>query len=570
MKNYIKKKAILIILDGWGITDDIKFSAIYKAETPFYDSLIKKYPYFKLAASGTDVGLPKGVMGNSEVGHTNIGAGKVVLQSLSRIDEAIKNKSFFENKTLINAFTYAKHSITDGLIIQAPSTKKNEKVDCETSPFSKVHSTAAKVHLLGLLSDGGVHSHINHLKALCEMACKNDVPQVFIHAITDGRDTSPRSAEIFLSDIENYIKELNRKYNTVISLATVIGRFYAMDRDNRWNRTEIAYNALVNGEGDIYSCWQKAIADSYNNDITDEFIKPIILNNTSSVNEVNTKNDFYDSDMQDFENNSRIKEGDVVINFNFRTDRSKQITRRLLASENKLDNPLKLYYVSFTNYGIDLCTKKKKEAPNDIKVVFKDNILSNTLGEIISKKGLKQVRIAETEKYPHITYFFSGGREAPFPGETRILCPSPKVKTYDIKPEMSAYKIKDKTLQVIKENVADFICINFANADMVGHTGNLTATIKACEVVDECLRDIVSAAKVNYNIVITSDHGNAEKVCDSEGKPYTAHTTNKVPLIVIAEEAISDGRFLQKVIKNNEKILKLADVAAIIVSLILP
>ncbi len=559
MENYIKKKVILIILDGWGITNDIKFSAIDKAKTPFYDSLIAEYPYFQIGASGTDVGLPKGVMGNSEVGHTNIGAGKVVLQSLSRINESIKNKSFFDNKALMDIFSY-----------------------------SKQYSNT--IHLLGLLSDGGVHSHINHLKALCEMACKNNVSQVFIHAITDGRDTSPKSAKMFLSDIENYIKELNKKYGTTkISLATIIGRFYAMDRDNRWDRTNIAYNALINGEGDICSSWQKAITDSYNNGITDEFIKPIILNDDTEI-----KRETISSPI-----NSRIEDEDGVINFNFRTDRQKQITKRLLSSKDihsineinrenvvydtispyvgnsfkgdecKLNNPLKLYYVSFTNYGIHLYTGKKIEAPGDIKVVFKENILSNTLGEIISKKGLKQVRIAETEKYPHITYFFSGGREAPFPGETRILCPSPKVKTYDIKPEMSAYQIRDKTLQVIKENAADFICINFANADMVGHTGNLMATIKACEVVDECIKDIVSAAKANYDIIITSDHGNAEKVLDADGKPYTAHTTNKVPLIVIAEEDIIDGLFTQALAtRKNEKAFKLADIAHLILKIL--
>ncbi len=469
------KKIILIILDGWGITKDKASSAIEKASTPFIDQLFIKYKNSLLKASGKAVGLPNNIMGNSEVGHINIGAGRIVLQSLMKINKAIKQRELNKNNILINALNYAK--------------KENKNI-----------------HLIGLVSDGGIHSHINHLKALCTIAKDNNIKNLFIHAFTDGRDSDPKSSILFLKDLENHIN------TTVGKLATIIGRYYAMDRDKKWERTKLAYDALVNNIGERSDNLETAVLNSYAKGITDEFLKPIILTNKDGIPLTNIKN------------------GDVVINFNFRTDRPKQITQMLTQKEFVEYNtiPLNLKYITFTTYDQNY---------KNVEVLFKQKILKNTLGEVLSKNGLSQIRIAETEKYPHITYFFSGGREKPFKNEKRILCPSPKVATYDLKPEMSAYDIKNKTLEIIEKNNQDFICINFANADMVGHTGDFSATIKACETVDICLKEIVNKAiDKNYIIIITSDHGNAEKMFGNEGNPFTAHTKNKVPFIIVNHE----------------------------------
>jgi len=467
----MNKNVILLILDGWGITQDPKVSAVSQAKTPFIDSLYHKYPNTQLLTHGANVGLPEGQMGNSEVGHMNLGAGRIVYQDLAKINMAVQNDQLKDQKVLKNAFQYA---------------NENHK----------------NVHFLGLLSDGGVHSHINHLKGLLNTGKSFGVENMFVHAFTDGRDVDPESGEGFLSEIEKHLKTSGGK------VASIIGRYYAMDRDKRWERVKKAYDLLVHGKGIETKNPSKAISDSYEKGITDEFIEPIVV--TENNKPVAT-----------------INEDDVVIFFNFRTDRGRQLTQ-VLSQEDFSDFEMKtipLHYVTLTNYD---------DTFKNIHVVYDKENIQETLGEIVSKAGKKQIRIAETEKYPHVTFFFNGGRETPFEGEKRILCPSPKVATYDLKPEMSAFEIRDKIIPEIENETAHFICLNFANPDMVGHTGDMQAAIKACEVVDQCSEAIVEAAKKHhYSVLIIADHGNSETMKNSDGSPNTAHTTNPVPLILV-------------------------------------
>ncbi len=470
----MNKKVILMILDGWGITQDPKVSAIAQANTPFIDKLLQEYPHAKLYTSGENVGLPEGQMGNSEVGHMNLGAGRIVYQDLVKINKAIKDGSFFENKVLTGAFEYA---------------KKNGKA----------------VHLLGLLSNGGVHSHIDHLKALVDMAKKYNVP-AYIHAFMDGRDVDPKSGVNFLKDIQEYIKD------TPVKIASVIGRYYAMDRDNRWERVKKAYDLLVKGEGKPASDLVKAVEESYQDGVTDEFILPII--------HVNEKGQPI----------ATIKPGDAVIFYNFRTDRGRELTKVLTQEDiPQYDmHTLPLYFVTMTIYDDNF---------KGIKVAYPKEDLKDTLGELVSKAGKKQIRIAETEKYPHVTFFFSGGKEKEFAGEKRILIPSPKVATYDLKPEMSANEVTEALLPEIDKEAADLIVLNFANGDMVGHTGDFEAAKKAAETVDKNVEKIVNEAlKHHYSIIILADHGNAENMINPDGTPNTAHTTNPVPVILIDKD----------------------------------
>jgi 2,3-bisphosphoglycerate-independent phosphoglycerate mutase len=465
------KKVLLMIIDGWGLADNARYSAIAHAKTPFIDSLYKKYPFTQLQASGRAVGLPDGQMGNSEVGHMHIGAGRIISQDLVRINDAIQSGELANNPTLLKALAYA---------------KQQQKA----------------VHLIGLVSDGGVHSHIEHVKALCSILRINDV-KTYIHAFTDGRDTDPHSAVHFINQLMPYTQD------STIELATIIGRYYAMDRDKRWERTKIAYDALVHGIGIQTTDWESAIKSSYAADITDEFLKPIILTQ-SSGKPVAT-----------------IQPEDVVICFNFRTDRGRQISEVLTqrAFPSYQMQPLPLYYLTLTVYD---------DTFQEVHSIFKKLELNNTLGEVLSTYGKNQLRIAETEKYPHVTYFFSGGRETPFIGEERILCPSPKVATYDLAPAMSAYEITQQLLPILAQEKFDFICLNFANPDMVGHTGVWKAAIEACEVVDRCVEKVVKGAlKNNYATLLVSDHGNVEQMLHHDGTPYTAHTTNPVPCILI-------------------------------------
>jgi 2,3-bisphosphoglycerate-independent phosphoglycerate mutase len=445
----MNKKVLLMILDGWGIATNKAVSAIDKAKTPFVSSLYSKYPNSKLEASGLAVGLPAGQMGNSEVGHMNIGAGRVVYQDLVRVNKAIEEKEMDSNPVLLDAFEYAK---TNG----------------------------KSVHFMGLVSDGGVHSHIEHLKGLITIAKNNNIRDLFIHAFTDGRDTDPKGGLDYLRDVTDLLAK------TTGSLATVIGRYYAMDRDKRWERVKLAYDVMVNGIGEKTKNPLAAIQNSYDNNVTDEFIKPIVV---------------VDNNQQPI---GQIKDGDVVLCFNFRTDRGREITE-VLTQQNFPDHGMKklpLYYVTLTNYD---------DSFKDVKLIFNKDNLDQTLGEVVSKSGKKQIRIAETEKYPHVTFFFSGGREEPFPGESRLLCPSPKVATYDLAPEMSANDIKDKIIPELDKNQPDFICLNFANPDMVGHTGVFEAAVRACETVDYCAQQVTEAALKNgYSTIIIADHGNAD------------------------------------------------------------
>jgi len=476
---------MLIILDGWGIATKPEVSAINSAHTPFMDQSWNKYPHSRLKASGLAVGLPVGQMGNSEVGHMNIGAGRIVYQDLVRINKAVEDGSLSKNSTLQAA-------------------------------FDNVKKSGKKLHFMGLVSDGGVHSHIDHIKSLCELAQKNGLSdQLRLHAFTDGRDTDPNSGIKYLTELQKFF---NNKGGV---LASVIGRYFAMDRDRRWERVRKAYDALVHGKGLYANNVIEAIGRSYEAGITDEFIEPIIA--------VNHKN----------EPLGLIEEGDTVVCFNFRTDRGRQITQALTQK----DFPefgmsaLDLNYITLTNYD-----KKFK----NIKVIFEKDNLERTLGEVISDQGRKQIRIAETEKYPHVTFFFSGGREEPFEGEKRILCPSPKVATYDLQPEMSAAEIKDSIIPELKSKSADFICLNFANPDMVGHTGVFEAAVKACEVVDAYTKEVVEVALLqNYTVLIMADHGNSDYMINEDGSPNTAHTTNFVPCILIDNtynRPIKDGK----------------------------
>ena len=461
-----------MILDGWGKSPDPKVSAIDHANTPFIDSLYATYPSASLRTDGLHVGLPEGQMGNSEVGHMNLGAGRIVYQDLVKVNLAVKNKTLAQEQVLVDALNYAK------------TNNKN-------------------IHFLGLLSDGGVHSHINHLLALIDIAEEFGLPNIFIHAFTDGRDVDPKSGLGFISKLQEHIKNTNSK------LATITGRYYAMDRDNRWERIKLTYDCLVNGIGEKSSNAQKSIQKSYDNDITDEFIKPIIMvsSNDKPI--------------------ATIKDDDVIIFFNFRTDRGRQLTQALSQNDFHEQNmhKLNLYYVTMTNYDNSF---------NGIKTIFNKENLSDTLGQVLEKHHKTQIRIAETEKYPHVTFFFSGGREKPFEGETRILRNSPKVATYDLKPEMSAYELRDALIPELEKAEVDFVCLNFANGDMVGHTGVMEAAIKACEAVDICVKDVITTAlENNYTTILIADHGNCETMINPDGTPHTAHTTNPVPIILI-------------------------------------
>ncbi|AJR03624.1 2,3-bisphosphoglycerate-independent phosphoglycerate mutase [Siansivirga zeaxanthinifaciens] len=477
----MNKKVILMILDGWGNSPDPKVSAINNAQTPFIDSLYKKYPFATLRTDGLHVGLPDGQMGNSEVGHMNLGAGRIVYQDLAKINLAIQNDTLKDEKVLIEALEYA---------------SKNNK----------------KVHFLGLLSDGGVHAHTSHLRGFIDAANKAGVHS-YVHAFTDGRDVDPKSGKGYVADLEKYIEGTNTK------LATITGRYYAMDRDKRWERVKLAYDAIVNNVGTKTTNATASIQANYDNDVTDEFIKPLIL--TDSNNEPIAK----------------VEKDDVIIFYNFRTDRGRELTEML----NQKDFPeyetkkLDLYYVTITNYS---------DAFEGIKVIFNKDNITETLGEVLSKAGKKQIRIAETEKYPHVTFFFSGGQETPFEGESRILKNSPKVATYDLQPEMSAYELRDALVEDLKKGEADFVCLNFANGDMVGHTGVMEAAIKACEAVDACVKDVVTTGLENgYSTLLIADHGNCETMINPDGSPNTAHTTNPVPVILIDNDLkeIKDG-----------------------------
>ena len=471
----MNKKVILLILDGWGITQDPKVSAIYNAKTPFINSLYNEFPHASLRTDGMHVGLPEGQMGNSEVGHMNLGAGRIVYQNLAKINKAIQDDTLAQEKTLLNAFDYA---------------KKNNK----------------KVHFLGLVSDGGIHSHINHLKGLLKAAKDNNVANVFLHAFTDGRDCDPKSGKFFINAIEETMQE------TTGTLASVTGRYYAMDRDNRWERIQLAYEALVNGSGVKSTNAVESIQQSYKAGVTDEFIKPIIM---------------VDKNEQP---KAVIQKDDVVIFFNFRTDRGRQLTNAL-SQQNFPEYNLKslpLHFVTMTNYDATF---------KNIQVVYNSNNIENTLGEVLQNANKKQIRIAETEKYPHVTFFFSGGREQEFEGEKRLLCPSPKVATYDLKPEMSAYEIRDAIVPELEDGEVDFVCLNFANGDMVGHTGDFEAAISACETVDIATKDVItSALKNKYTTILIADHGNCETMMNPDGSPHTSHTTNPVPFILIDKE----------------------------------
>jgi 2,3-bisphosphoglycerate-independent phosphoglycerate mutase len=480
----MKKKVILMILDGWGIASNPEVSAIDKANTPFVDSLYKKYPHAKLNASGLAVGLPEGQMGNSEVGHMNLGAGRVVYQDLVKINKAVAEGDLKTHPVLIDAFKYAKYN-------------------------------GKKVHFIGLVSDGGVHAHIDHLKGLCDAAKANDIEEAFIHAFTDGRDTDPKSGVHFLNELKEHLQHSTGR------IASVVGRYYAMDRDKRWERVKLAYDALVHGEGERSKDIISSIVKSYSNGVTDEFIRPII--------QANDENQAL----------ALIEEGDVVVNFNFRTDRGREITQ-VLTQENFSDfnmQKLNLHYITFTSYD---------ETFKGVKVLFEKDNLNNTLGQVLEANGKKQIRIAETEKYPHVTFFFSGGREKEFEGESRILCPSPKVATYDLQPEMSAFEIASKIKSELKKKEVDFVCLNFANADMVGHTGVFEAAVKACEAVDKCAGDVIAQAlESGYTTIVIADHGNSDMMINQDGSPNTAHTTNPVPFIIVDDQdriEVKDGK----------------------------
>ncbi|WP_297705334.1 2,3-bisphosphoglycerate-independent phosphoglycerate mutase [uncultured Eudoraea sp.] len=478
----MNKKVILMILDGWGKSPDPKVSAIDNAHTPFVDSLYKNYANANLLTDGMNVGLPTGQMGNSEVGHMNLGAGRIVYQDLAKINLAVKENTLREEKELKEAFTYAKDH------------NKN-------------------VHFLGLVSNGGVHSHINHLKGLIEVSENYGVENAFIHAFTDGRDVDPKSGITFLEDLTDFCSDKNTK------LASVVGRYYAMDRDKRWERVKIAYDLLVNAKGEPFKNISAAMQKSYNEGITDEFIKPISMVNGAG------------------EPLAKIKEGDVVIFFNFRTDRGRELTQVLSQKDFHEQNmhKLDLYYVTLTNYD---------DSFSGVHVVYDKDNIEETLGEVLALRGKKQIRIAETEKYPHVTFFFNGGREIPFEGEERILCPSPKVATYDLQPEMSAYEIRDSIIPELNKGEVDFVCLNFANPDMVGHTGDMNAAIKACETVDACAQAVITAGLNNgYSTLVIADHGNCDTMINPDGTPNTAHTTNPVPLILVDKDIrkINDG-----------------------------
>jgi 2,3-bisphosphoglycerate-independent phosphoglycerate mutase len=489
------EKIILIIMDGWGLGTVKKADAIQNAQTPFVSSLYNQYPNTTLVTCGEAVGLPAGQMGNSEVGHLNIGAGRIVYQELERINVAIKSGSFASNSILQQSIQYA-------VAHQKP------------------------LHLIGLVSDGGVHSHVNHLRAIIDACKKANLQQVFVHAFTDGRDTDPKSGLHFIADLQTYLQ------NNVGKIATIGGRYYAMDRDKRWERIQLAYNALVKGIGETATNPLAALQTAYDHNITDEFFKPTVI-----VNEAHQPL-------------ATIKPGDAVICFNFRTDRCREITEVLTQTDmpthgmQKLD----LHYTTMTEYDASF------KNPN---VIFETDNLQKTLGEVLENNGKTQIRVAETEKYPHVTFFFNGGRENPFNGEERMMAPSVKVATYDLQPAMSAHAINQLLLPAINHKMPDFICVNYANADMVGHTGVFEAAIQAVETVDTCVAEVVTAALAkNYTIFLTADHGNADYMINEDGSPNTAHTLNPVPLFIISNHW-----------KGSIKTGKLADIAPTILTM---
>ncbi|TYZ09210.1 2,3-bisphosphoglycerate-independent phosphoglycerate mutase [Hymenobacter lutimineralis] len=481
----MNKQVLLVILDGWGLGTNPEVSAIAKAHTPYVDSLFQRFSHSKLQASGEAVGLPDGQMGNSEVGHMNIGAGRVVYQDLVRINKSIRERKLGSMPALTKAFDYAR---TNG---------KN-------------------VHYIGLLSDGGVHSHIEHLKALCTLAHDADVHNVFIHAFTDGRDTDPKGGVSYVNDLEQHLQR-----GASGKIASIVGRYYAMDRDNRWERVKEAYDLLVNGKGTPSQNLIQSMLDSYKAGLTDEFMKPIVKVGADGLPL------------------ATIQEGDVVLCFNFRTDRGREITQALTQQDFHAFNMhrLNLHYLTMTNYDATFV---------GVTPIFEKDNLDQTLGEVLAANGKKQIRMAETEKYPHVTFFFSGGREVEFEGETRIMRASPKVATYDLQPEMSAYELRDALVPELQAKSADFVVLNFANPDMVGHTGVFEAAVKAVETVDACTRDVVETALAsNYACIIIADHGNADMMVNPDGTPNTAHTTNLVPCILADNDyrgKLNDGK----------------------------
>ena len=475
------KKALLMILDGWGIGNHQKSDVIYSTPTPYWDSLIKNYPNSQLQASGENVGLPDGQMGNSEVGHLNIGAGRIVYQDLVKINKSIADKSILNNPEIKRAFEYAR-------------------------------TTGKGLHMMGLTSNGGVHSSLEHLFALCDIAKEYDLKNVYLHCFMDGRDTDPKSGKGFIAEVQEHCAK------SAGVIASIIGRYYAMDRDKRWDRVKIAYDQLVNGEGAKFDDMVAAMEASYADGVTDEFVKPIV---NSTVD-------------------GRIKDGDVVIFFNYRNDRAKELTIVLTQkdmTEEGMHTIPGLQYFCMTPYDSSF---------TGVHILFDKENVSNTLGEYVSSLGMKQLHIAETEKYAHVTFFFNGGREAPYDGEDRILVPSPKVATYDLKPEMSAYEVKDKLVAAINEQKYEFIVVNYANGDMVGHTGIYEAIEKAVVAVDNCVKDTVEAAKANdYEVIIIADHGNADNAINSDGTPNTAHSLNPVPFVYVTankDAKVEDGR----------------------------
>ena len=475
------KKALLMILDGWGIGDKTKSDAIYSTPTPYWDSLLSTYPHSQLKACGEDVGLPDGQMGNSEVGHLNIGGGRIVYQDLVKINRAIKDKSILKNPEVVSAFSYAQ-------------------------------KTGKGIHFMGLTSTGGVHSELSHLFALCDIAKEYGLKNVYLHCFMDGRDTDPMSGKGFIEQVEKHCAE------SAGVIATITGRYYAMDRDKRWNRIKLAYDQLVNGEGKKSDNMVAAMQESYDEGVTDEFVKPIV---NSTVD-------------------GRVKEGDVVIFFNYRNDRAKEITQVLTQQdmpEEGMHTIKDLQFYCMTPYDASF---------TGVGILYPKENVQNTLAEYIASKGLKQLHIAETEKYAHVTFFFNGGREEPFEGEDRILVPSPKVATYDLKPEMSAYEVKDKLVAAIGEQTYDWIVVNYANGDMVGHTGVYEAIQKAVEAIDDCVKQTVEAAKAaDYEVIIIADHGNADNAKNPDGTANTAHSLNDVPCVYVTADKnakILDGR----------------------------
>ncbi len=479
----MNRKVILMILDGWGIAENPEVSAIDKAYTPNIDALYQKYSFSTLEASGLAVGLPEGQMGNSEVGHMNLGAGRIVYQMLVQINLAAKDHTLHKNPRLLEAFRYAK-------------------------------ANSKKVHFMGLVSDGGVHSHIDHLFALLEAAHENGLTDVFVHAFMDGRDTSPTGGIEYLRTVQEKCGATTGK------IASIVGRYYAMDRDKRWERIKLAYDLLVHGQGEQFEDPLAAIQASYDKGVTDEFVLPIVIT-------------------QNGKPLATIQPGDVVLLFNFRTDRGREITQALTQTAFPEYNmyPLDLHYLTMTLYD---------ETFRNVGIIFENQNLNQTLGEVLAQHGKRQLRIAETEKYPHVTFFFSGGEEKVFPGEKRILCPSPKVATYDLKPEMSAFEVAEKMVAEIEAESFDFACLNFANPDMVGHTGSMEAAIRACEAVDQCAGRVIEAAlRHGYSLIVIADHGNADCMINPDGSPHTAHTTALVPCILVDEnyrQPIASGK----------------------------